>query len=259
MPKDPAIDPAMTAEGARLAAARSDTTPWRLWGPYLSERQWGTVREDYSTDGSAWEYFPHDHARSRTYRWGEDGLAGFSDNKLRICMSVALWNGRDPFLKERLFGLTNAQGNHGEDVKELYYYLDGVPSHAYMKMLYKYPQSAFPYADLIATNAARGLLDREYELFDTGIFNDGRYFDIEFEYAKVSADDILLRITAHNRGKDQATLHVLPHVWAKNIWSWSPVQQRPLLEARGAGEISVAHPDLGPIRFLCAGANQLLF
>jgi Glycosyl hydrolase family 63 C-terminal domain len=258
-PKGPgSADIFQTEEGRRLAAAASET-PWRLWGPYLSERQWGTVREDYSADGSAWEYFPHDHARCRAYRWGEDGLAGFSDDKLRICMSVALWNGRDPFLKERLFGLTNAQGNHGEDVKELYYYLDGLPSHAYMKMLYKYPQAAFPYADLVATNAARGLPDREYELIDTGIFDESRYFDVEFEYAKVSPSDILLRITAYNRGPDRATLHLLPHVWAKNIWSWSPAEQRPRLEARGAGEIEITHPDLASMRFLCTGANQLLF
>jgi hypothetical protein len=258
-PKGPrSADILETAEGRRLAAAAAGA-PWRAWGPYLSERQWGTVREDYSPDGSAWEYFPHDHARSRAYRWGEDGLAGFSDDKLRLCMSVALWNGRDPFLKERLFGLTNAQGNHGEDVKELYYYLDGLPSHAYMRMLYKYPQAAFPYADLVAKNAARGLGDREYELIDTGVFDESRYFDVEIEYAKVSPNDITLRITVNNRGADRETLHVLPHVWARNTWSWSPVLQRPQLEARDFGNIEIAHPELSSMRLTCVGANQLLF
>jgi hypothetical protein len=247
-----------TAEGRRLAAIASGEA-WRRWGPYLSERQWGTVREDYSADGSAWEYLPHDHARSRAYRWGEDGLAGYSDDKLRICLSVALWNGRDPILKERLFGLTNVQGNHGEDVKELYYYLDGLPSHAYMKMLYKYPQAAFPYDELVAVNAARSLNEREYEIIDTGVFDKDRYFDVEIEYAKVSPDDILLRVAAYNRGDSAATLHVLPHVWARNDWSWSEVPQKPRLEARGPGEIAVVHPELGPMRFFCDGAGRLLF
>src|SRR5277367_3529235 len=194
----------MTIERERLLANVNGPDGWKHWGPYLSERQWGTVREDYSPDGSAWEYFPHDHARSRAYRWGEDGLGGFADDKLQICMSVALWNGSDSILKERLFGLTNAEGNHGEDVKELYYYLDGVPTHAYMKMLYKYPQAPFPYADLIAVNAARGLKDREYELIDTGVFDDNRYFDVEIEYSKAAPDDVLLLITAHNRAATSA-------------------------------------------------------
>jgi hypothetical protein len=249
---------AETQEGLRLASIAGGAN-WRRWGPYLSDRQWGTVREDYSADGSAWEYFPHDHARSRAYRWGEDGLAGFADDKLRLCMSVALWNGCDPILKERLFGLTNAQGNHGEDVKELYYYLDGVPSHAYMKMLYKYPQKAFPYEELCRVNAARGLGDREYELFDTGVFDENRYFDVEIEYAKAATDDILLLITAHNRGPDPAKLHVLPHIWARNIWSWREVAGKPRLTADGAETIVVAHPDMPPMRMICEGAADLLF
>ena len=247
-----------TQEGHRLADP-TPGAPWRRWGPYLSERQWGTVREDYSADGAAWDYLPHDHARSRAYRWGEDGLGGFSDDKLRLCMSVALWNGRDPILKERLFGLTNAEGNHGEDVKELYYYLDGVPTHAYMRMLYKYPQAAFPYDRLVAVNAARGLGEREFELIDTGIFDDDRYFDVEIEYAKVAPDDILLRITAHNRGAASATLHVLPQLWARNIWSWAPIPVKPGLEADGAEAILVSHPDLPSMRMVCEGAAALLF
>src|ERR1700761_8856673 len=193
-----------TKEGERL----SDRKAWLQWGPYLAERQWGTVREDYSSTGSAWDYFPFDHARSRAYRWGEDGIAGFTDDRLRWCLSLALWNGRDPFLKERLFGLTNAQGNHGEDVKELYYFLDGTPTHSYMRMLYKYPQKAFPYADLITENARRGLNDPEYELLDTGIFDEDRYFDVTVEYAKASPEDILMRITVENRADRPATLDV---------------------------------------------------
>ena len=247
-----------TREGLRLASI-ADGARWRQWGPYLSERQWGTVREDYSANGSAWEYFPHDHARSRAYRWGEDGLGGFADDKLQICLSIALWNGNDPILKERLFGLTNAEGNHGEDVKELYYYLDGVPTHAYMKMLYKYPQAAFPYSDLVAVNAARGLNEREYEIIDTGIFDDNRYFDVEIEYAKAAPDDILLSITAHNRGAAASRLHVLPQIWARNIWSWEPVPTRPRLEASDPNTILVSHPLLPPIEMFCDGSSELLF
>ena len=205
-----------TAEGRRLA----DRAAWLRWGPYLAERQWGTVREDYSPDGEAWDSFPHAHARSRAYRWGEDGIAGFTDDRLRWCLSLALWNGKDPFLKERLFGLTNAQGNHGEDVKELYYYLDGTPTHSYMRMLYKYPQAAYPYEQLLAENARRGLNDPEYELLDSGVFAENRYFDVSVEYAKASPEDILVRITIDNRGPETADLHVLPHLWARNTWSW---------------------------------------
>src|SRR6059036_3987012 len=213
--------PGMTEEHRRLEEAMRRTAHWRRWGPYLSERQWGTVREDYSPGGTAWEYLPHDHARSRAYRWGEDGLAGISDNRQRLCFALALWNGRDPFLKERLFGLTGKQGNHGEDVKEYYFYLDNTPTHAYMKYLYKYPQRAFPYALLLEETARRDRRQPEYELLDTGIFDDDRYFDIVVEYAKASPEDICVRIEAFNRGPEAAPLHILPHLWFRNTWAWS--------------------------------------
>ena len=193
-----------TAEHQRLAAANADKANWRLWGPYLSERQWGTVREDYSATGEAWEYLPHDLARSRAYRWGEDGLAGFSDDQQRLCLALALWNGRDPILKERLFGLSNREGNHGEDVKELYYYLDSTPTHSYLKMLYKYPQREFPYSLLVEQNRRQGSARPEFELLDTGLFDDDRYFDVFVEYAKAGPEDILMRVTAHNRGPEEA-------------------------------------------------------
>ena len=224
MPNVPHRAVAETAEGKRLAEADLDAATggrdWRQFGPYLSDRQWGTVREDYSADGDAWNYLPHDHARSRAYRWGEDAIAGFGDSRLAICMGLALWNGADPILKERLFGLTNAQGNHGEDVKELYYYLDALPSHAYNRMLYKYSQAAYPYEDLVAVNARRGLQDREYELQDTGLFDEGRYFDVGVEYAKADPDDILMLVTIDNRGDNPAVLHCLPQVWSRNTWTW---------------------------------------
>src|SRR5271163_323255 len=194
----------MTAENGRLEEARASKVPWKKWGPYLSERQWGTVREDYSEGGDAWNYFSHDQARSRAYRWGEDGLAGISDSRQRLCFSLALWNGRDPILKERLFGLTNNEGNHGEDVKECYFYLDSTPTHSYMKGLYKYPQAAFPYERLVQENARRGRADPEFELIDTGVFAQNKYFDVQAEYAKSGTDDILIRITAFNRGPDSA-------------------------------------------------------
>lgn len=228
-PTDPA-----TAEEQRLEAARTGAAPWRRWGPYLSERQWGTVREDYSPGGTAWEYLPHDHARSRAYRWGEDGLAGISDDRQQLCFAMALWNGADPILKERLFGLTGNEGNHGEDVKEYYFYLDNVPSHAYMKYLYKYPQMAFPYDDLFETNRRRDRNQPEYELLDTGIFDDDRYFDVFVEYAKAGPDDILIRISAVNRGPDAATLHLLPTLWFMNDWSWFPANSRPRLDVEQA-------------------------
>jgi hypothetical protein len=223
-----------TIEGKRLA----ERAAWLQWGPYLAERQWGTVREDYSATGAAWDYFPFEHARSRTYRWGEDGIAGFTDDRLRWCLSVALWNGRDPFLKERLFGLTNEQGNHGEDVKELYYYLDGTPTHSYMRMLYKYPQAAFPYAQLIAENAKAGLDQPEYELLDTGVFDECRYFDVTVEYAKASPDDLLMRITVDNRGPEEADLHVLPQLWARNTWDWRPGIPTPKLSLSDGGVVA---------------------
>jgi hypothetical protein len=243
MPRDPIFD---TVEGRRMLAAERGED-WRRWGPYLSERQWGTVREDYSPGGTAWEYFPHDVARSRAYRWGEDGLAGFADDKLLWCLSLALWNGQDHILKERLFGLTNAQGNHGEDVKELYYFQDGTPTHSYMRMLYKYPQAAFPYDRLLAENSARTTKDREFELVDTGIFAEDRYFDVVVEYAKASTDDVLMLITAHNRGPDAAPLHVLPQLWARNVWSWDQGVPRPLIRQDG-NRVRASHPALARIR-----------
>src|SRR5499427_7134933 len=199
----------MSAEKTRLEEARQKKSAWKKWGPYLSERQWGTVREDYSDNGNAWDYFSHDQARSRAYRWGEDGLAGISDNNQFLCFALALWNGKDPIIKERLFGLTNSEANHGEDVKEYYFYLDSTPTHSYMKYLYKYPQAAYPYDNLVATNHGRGKQELEYELLDTGVFDDDRYFDVFVEYAKESADDILIQVTVFNRGPEAATLHVL--------------------------------------------------
>lgn len=215
----PTVKPT-TAEARRLAADAARKTNWKRWGPYLAERQWATIREDYSPDGTCWEYFPHDHARSRAYRWGEDGLLGITDRQCRLCFAVALWNGRDPILKERLFGLTGPEGNHGEDVKEEYFYLDSTPTHSYMKALYKYPQMEFPYVRLVEENARRGRQDREFELADTGVFAGNRYFDVFAEYAKAGPDDVLIRITAHNRGPDPAPLHLLPTVWFRNTWSW---------------------------------------
>src|SRR5499427_6311182 len=223
------------AEQRRLRDADEQGVAWRRWGPYLSERQWGTVREDYSTGGDAWSYFTHDHARSRAYRWGEDGIAGVSDDKQRLCFALALWNGRDPMLKERMFGLTNAEGNHGEDVKEYYFYLDSTPTHSYMKCLYKYPHRAYPYYDLVATNRARGRTEFEYELVDTGVFDDGRYFDVFVEYAKAAPDDILVLITVVNRGPEAAPIHLLPTLWFRNTWSWGRDARRPSLRALPTG------------------------
>src|SRR5277367_4144511 len=202
-----------TREGARLLQNQKGSGHWNRWGPFVSERAWGTVREDYSPYGTAWEYFPHDQARSRAYRWGEDAIGGFGDEHLHLCLGVALWNGKDPILKERLFGLTNSQGNHGEDVKELYYYLDGTPTHSYMRMLYKYPQAEFPYDRLVEENRRRGVVEPEFEILDTGVFDDDRYFDVTVEYAKADVEDILMRITVDNRGAEPAVLHLLPHCW----------------------------------------------
>src|ERR1700723_850429 len=245
-------------EAIRLQEARAQKIPWRKWGPYLSERQWGTVREDYSEGGNAWDYFSHDQARSRAYRWGEDGLAGISDDQQRLCFALALWNGKDPILKERLFGLTNSEGNHGEDVKEYYYYLDATPDHCYLKMLYKYPQAEFPYAQLLHENGCRGLADNEYELIDTGIFDENCYWDVFVEYFKAGPDDILVQITIHNRGSEPASLHVLPQLWFRNIWSWNPPAARPEISAKGS--IAVAeHPDLGTYCLYVDGPADLLF
>ena len=246
------------AEQLRLEEANSGKENWRLWGPYLSERQWGTVREDYSPDGTAWEYLPHDHARSRAYRWGEDGIAGFSDEQQRLCLSLALWNGRDPILKERLFGLTNHEGNHGEDVKELYYYLDATPSHSYLRMLYKYPQREFPYDRLLLENHQRGKDQLEFELLDTGIFDDDRYFDVFVEYAKAAAEDLLMRVTVFNRGPDSATVQLLPQLWFRNTWSWKIGMLKPILQEEN-GSILAKHHELGTYRLSCDSATALLF
>ena len=241
----------------KLATGPRVNEQWRLWGPYLSERQWGTVREDYSSGGTAWDYFPHEHARSRAYRWGEDGIAGISDERQRLCFAIALWNGRDPILKERLFGLSNSEGNHGEDVKELYWYLDATPSHSYLKMLYKYPQREFPYARLIEENRRRGRGKPEFELLDTGILDDDRYWDVFVEYAKASPEDILVRITVHNRGPEDATLHVLPHLWFRNVWSWKPDGKIRRLRAGDDGSIVAEHHRLGEYRLYCDWRDEL--
>ncbi len=248
-----------SAEQQRLHEANSNRPEWKRWGPYLSERQWGTVREDYSPHGNAWEYFPHDHARSRAYRWGEDGLAGISDDTQQLCLALALWNGKDPILKERIFGLTNSEGNHGEDAKELYYYLDATPTHSYLKMLYKYPQREFPYAQLVEENRRRGKDAPEFELLDTGIFDDDRYFDVFVEYAKAGPDDILLQVTVHNRGPEAATIHLLPQLWFRNTWSWKPDSAKPELRAARDGVIAANHPELGRYQFCCEGNPVLLF
>ena len=232
---------------------------WQRWGPYLSERQWGTVREDYSADGTAWDYLPHDHARSRAYRWGEDGIAGFSDDAQQLCLSLALWNRKDPILKERLFGLTNAEGNHGEDVKELYYYLDATPSHSYLKMLYKYPQSAFPYAQLVAENRRRGKGEDEFELLDTGVFDEDRYFDVFVEYAQAAPDDILMCITVHNRGPQAQPLVLLPQLFFRNTWSWRSGSAKPRLSASAEGGVRVEHRALGEWHLDIDSPARLLF
>ena len=257
----------LTVEEERLAEANRGGAPWKKWGPYLSERQWGTVREDYSENGDAWNYFTHDQARSRAYRWGEDGLAGISDDKQQLCFALALWNGVDPILKERLFGLSNSEANHGEDVKEYYYYLDNTPTHSYMKYLYKYPQAAFPYGQIIETNKRRSRDEMEYELIDTGVFDQDRYFDVFVEYAKAAPDDIAIQITAHNRGPDAATLHILPTLWFRNTWAWGDADSakaaRPELRQidgpAGTAVAMAAHPTLGERYFYCEGAAPLLF
>ena len=250
-----------TAESERLAEAKQRKAPWKLWGPYLSERQWGTVREDYSPHGNAWEYLPHDQARSRAYRWGEDGIAGISDDQCRLCLSLALWNGKDPILKERIFGLTNSEGNHGEDAKELYYYLDATPTHSYLKMLYKYPQREFPYCQLVEESARRkgDSNQPEFELLDTGIFDDDRYWDVFVEYAKTSAEDILMRVTVHNRGPEEATIHLLPQLWFRNTWSWKPDSARPELSLSNRGAILAKHAVLGEYALHLDSHSEVLF
>ncbi|MBL0057801.1 MAG: glucosidase [Elusimicrobia bacterium] len=253
----------MNFEQTRLEEARTKKADWKKWGPYLSERQWGTVREDYSEHGDAWSYFPHDHARSRAYRWGEDGLAGISDEKQNLCFSLVLWNGKDPILKERLFGLTGPEGNHGEDVKEYYFYVDSTPTHSYMKYLYKYPQAAYPYDNLVSTNRERGRGKPEYELLDTGVFDKNAYFDVFVEYAKASPDDMLIQITVHNRGAQSATLELLPTLWFRNDWSWGEPVPRPSLrqvaQDKTGGVVALSHRELGDRYFFAEGNTELLF
>src|SRR5512136_1978186 len=253
------------AEQKRLNDARETGIPWKKWGPYLSERQWGTVREDYSDDGNAWDYFTHDQSRSRAYRWGEDGLGGICDDKQRLCFALALWNERDPILKERIFGLTNSEANHGEDVKEYYFYIDSTPTHSYMKYLYKYPQAAFPYGDLVETNRRRNREEFEYELADTGVFEGERYFDVFVEYAKAGPEDILVQITAANRGPEAAELYVLPTLWFRNDWAeWisRPAEKPILKQIKGPSDASVIaamHTILGLYYLYCQGDAPLLF
>ena len=258
----------LPVEMKRLDDDRQGKAAWKKWGPYLSERQWGTVREDYSPNGDAWNFFTHDHARSRAYRWGEDGIAGISDDKQRLCFALALWNGKDPILKERLFGLTNSQGNHGEDVKEYYFYLDSTPTHSYMKYLYKYPQAAYPYEELVRVNGQRSREEMEYELLDTGVFNEDRYFDVFIEYAKEGPEDILVKISAVNRGPEAADLHLLPTFWFRNDWSaWIAESNRasakPILEqikaSKGVSALTASHSLLGEFTLSCEGDVPLLF
>jgi hypothetical protein len=251
----------VTTEGKRLQEAR-DGVPWRAWGPYLSERQWGTVREDYSDDGDAWSYLSHDKARSRSYHWGEDGLAGISDEKQQLCLALALWNGRDPIIKERLFGLTNAEGNHGEDVKEYYFYVDNVPTHSYQRWLYKYPHVEFPYADLVDTNARKSRHDMEYELVDTGVFDESNYFDVEVEHVKLDPEDIVCRITVHNRSTEAASLHLLPTLWFRNTWSWAPHTDKPSIarvEGGSCPTVRAEHDQLGVLYLYAERGAELLF
>jgi hypothetical protein len=253
------LEYAQTNEQKRLNDAREQGIPWKKWGPYLSERQWGTVREDYSQDGNAWNDFSHDQARSRAYRWGEDGLAGISDDQQQLCFAIALWNGKDPILKERLFGLTNSEGNHGEDVKEYYFYLDSTPTHSYMKYLYKYPQQEFPYRDLVETNQRRSREDFEYELLDTGVFDADRYFDVFVEYAKGDPEDILIQISVHNRGPEPAELQLLPTLWFRNTWSWEEGVPKPALRQVADGKILASNELLGERTLHCEGNPELLF
>jgi hypothetical protein len=246
-------------EQKRLNEAREKQIPWKKWGPYLSERQWGTVREDYSKDGNAWDYFTHDQSRSRAYRWGEDGLAGYCDDQQLLCFCVALWNGKDPILKERMFGLTNSEGNHGEDVKEYYFYIDSTPTHSYMKYLYKYPQGEYPYRDLVETNKRRSREELEYELLDTGIFDEDRYFDVFVEYAKADPEDTLVRISIHNRGPEAAQIHVLPTLWFRNTWTWEKDKPKPVMGQIDGNKILASHHLIGDYTLQWEGATELLF
>ena len=250
-----------TVEQKRLDAHYAGQEDWLHWGPYLSERQWGTVREDYSPQGDAWGYFPHDHARSRVYRWGEDGLAGFTDRYCNVCFGLALWNGNDSILKERLFGLTGPEGNHGEDVKELYYYLENTPTHSYMKHLYKYPQAKFPYGDLVRENQKRNRKEAEFELIDTGVFKNDAYFDVVTEYAKAGPDDICIKISVTNRNSKKAELHVLPQLWIRNFWSFRDMPFKPSITKNEGDKhsVHVKHPYTGDYNFYFEKPDQLLF
>ncbi len=249
----------MTKEEARLRQTKAGVVKWKKWGPYVSDRQWGTVREDYSANGDAWNYITHDAARSKAYRWGEEAIAGICDSQQLLCFGMGFWNGKDPIIKERFFGLTNTEGNHGEDVKELYYYLDSTPTHSYLKMLYKYPQQQFPYRLLIQENAKRNREQPEFEITDTGIFNDSQYFDIFVEYAKAGAEDMLIQITIYNRSSVEAELHVLPHIWFRNTWSWGYDNYKPQLIAGNNGNIVVDHLKLGELVLHIEGDFPLLF
>jgi hypothetical protein len=249
----------MDAEKLRLAAAARREQHWRRWGPYLSDRAWGTVREDYSANGTAWDYFPFEHSHLRAYRWGDDGILGLCDNHQRLCFALSFWNGHDPILKERLFGLNGEQGNHGEDVKECYYYLDSTPTHSYMKALYKYPQAEFPYERLRAENRRRTRNDPEFELIDTGVFDEDRYFDILVEYAKADVDDIVIRATITNRGPEPAVLHLLPTLWFRNIWTWKPGESKPSIGRSGTNSMRLNDPTLGSYDFVVDGVPPMLF
>jgi hypothetical protein len=254
----------MNAEQTRLRENNTREEPWHFWGPYLAERAWGTVREDYSANGDAWNYLPHEHARSRAYRWNEDGIGGISDFKSRLCFAFAFWNERDPILKERFFGVTGPQGNHGEDVKELYWYTDNTPAHSFMRMIYRYPQLSFPYEQLVAGSSARSKMEGEFELWDTGVLAENRFFDIDIEYAKAAAHDILIRITATNCGPEPAPLHILPTIWFRNTWSWGRDNRKPNLQECTAREseidvIEATHHALGTHHLFCEGPNNLLF
>src|SRR3989454_5200636 len=250
----------MNVEQARLAENKSADKRWHFWGPYLAERAWGTVREDYSANGDAWNYFPHDHARSRAYRWNEEGIGGISDHKGRLCFAFAFWNERDPFLKERIFGVSGPEGNHGEDVKELYWYTDNTPSHSFMRMSYRYPQTRFPYEELIAQSSSRSKMEGELELWETGALNENRFFDIEIEYAKAEPHDILIRATATNCGPDPAVLHLLPTLWFRNTWSWGRDNQKPILQETPESDsplstIDATQHHLGGYRLYCEDAE----
>src|SRR5262245_48831675 len=249
-------------ERQRLREAARDGVPWKKWGPYLSERQWGSVRENINRDVEAWNDVTHDQSRSRAYISGEDGIAGWCDNNMLLCFALALWNGKDPILKERMFGLTNSEGNHGEDVKEYYFYLDSTPTHSYARMLYKYPQAEYPYDNLVEENRRRTRRDFEYELMDTGVFADDRYWDVQVEFAKADAEDTLVRITATNRGPEPAVIHLLPHLWFRNTWSFDASLPRPGLEAGHHSRCAVVaarHELLGQRYLYCEGAGELLF